>query len=159
MLSRTLLFWKYRLLLLYINIVHISAEVAPRITPKPTDVTELNWSFLVFADWHGAESFAVNPVNDTFSNNTFYNDTLEVLTHINQTYGGDLVILPGDTNNGKWYLKNFHDQLNYYLGIHSLTDNEAIEIGGRNCYSTVKRLFSEAGYDKLLATVGDHEIG
>ena len=131
--------------LLLLNIANASAEDS--------------WSFIVLADWHGAESYAVNPVNDTFSNNTYYNDTLEVLKHINQNYGGDLVILPGDTNNGKWYQKRFHDQLNYYLGLESLTNNEAIAIGGENCYSTMKRVFSKAGYDKILLTLGDHELG
>ena len=122
-------------------------------------IAEDSWSFIVLADWHGSESYAVNPVNDTFSNNTYYDDTLKVLTHINQKYGGDLVILPGDTNNGKWYQKYVHELLNYYLGLESLTNNEAIAIAGKNCYSTMKRVFSKAGYDKVLLALGDHELG
>lgn len=137
--------WQCFALLLYECIITVAAE----------DV----WSFIVLADWHGAESFASNPVNDTFSNNTSYNDMLVVLSHINQTYGGDLVILPGDTNTGKWHQKKFHDALEYYLDLTSLSNNEAITAGGINCYSTIKRIFSEAGYDKLLVGVGDHELG
>ena len=40
-----------------------------------------------------------------------------------------------------------------------MTPNEAIAIGGKNCYSTIKRVFSTAGYDDVLLSVGDHELG
>ncbi len=118
------------------------------------------WSFIVLADWHGAESFAKSPVNDTYSNNTFYNETLDVLRHINTNYGGELVIFPGDTNDGKWYTSALRDELSEGLGYSSdLSIKQGIDIAGTNCYSTVKRLFSEAGYDKILVAIGDHEIG
>jgi hypothetical protein len=117
------------------------------------------WSFLVLADWHGGESFAPNPVNDTYSNNIYYDQQLETLKRIKTNYGGELVVLPGDTNNGKWDKDHFHEQLEEFLGLKDLSRNEAIIMGGENSYSTTKRLFSEAGYDKILVALGDHEIG
>ena len=58
------------------------------------------FSFIVLADWHGAESFAAHPVtrkNDD-DGTQGYHAAIEVLSHINENYGGDLVLLPGDTN-------------------------------------------------------------
>ena len=98
-------------------------------------------------------------MNDTFHNNSAYNDTLEVLSRIHETYGGDLVMLPGDTNNGKWDQELFHVLLHDFLDIQGMTNNETIALGGKNCYSTTKRLFEEAGYDKILVALGDHELG
>lgn len=123
------------------------------------DEADGSWSFIVMADWHGAESFAVDPVNDTRSDNIYYRDMLEVLKYINLTHGGDLVMLPGDTNDGKWHREEFRKNLKERLGYTSLTANEGIAIGGQNCYSTTKRLFAESGYDKILVTIGDHELG
>jgi hypothetical protein len=124
------------------------------------------WSFIVIADWHGAESFALNPVNDETSTTNInkngenaYADTLGVLKHINKNYGGELVVMPGDTNNGKWHEDKVRNRLEKKLEVTEMTTNEAIAIAGENCYSTSKRLFSEAGYDKILLTVGDHELG
>lgn len=52
-----------------------------------------DWSFIVLADWHGAEGFA------TLGNrSTEYNVSIQVLSHIKDNYGGDLVFMPGDTN-------------------------------------------------------------
>lgn len=52
-----------------------------------------DWSFLVIADWHGAEGFAIHR-----DNNEAYQASIEVLSHIKDNYGGELVIIPGDTN-------------------------------------------------------------
>ena len=52
-----------------------------------------DWSFLVIADWHGAENFAKKR-NKAAS----YDAYIAILSHIKDNYGGELVILPGDTN-------------------------------------------------------------
>lgn len=41
----------------------------------------------------------------------------------------------------------------------SLTPNEAISFAGHNCYSITKEIFSTVGFDDVLLSVGDHEIG
>ena len=140
-------------------LLYLTTLLSDTVDAEEGNGSRSEWSFIVLADWHGAESFAPNPVNDTFSNNTYYNETLEVLKHIKTTYGGELVIFPGDTNHGKWYQDRFQEQLELYLGLTDLEYDEAIAIGGKNCYNTTKRLFSEAGYDKMIMALGDHELG
>lgn len=129
------------------------------VVASATDNVDDDWSFIVLADWHGGETFSHSPVNDTLSNNTAYYEQIEVLQHINRTYGGELVLLPGDLNDGKWYTKSFREKLQSEQNLTSLSIDEAVSIGGQNCYSTVKRLFSEAGYEKIIVSVGDHELG
>ena len=58
---------------------------------------------------------------------------------------------------GKWYKKKFIAKISEKHG--PVTSNQAIAIAGNNCYSTTKRIFKKAGYDKVLLAVGDHEIG
>jgi hypothetical protein len=112
--------------------------------------SEEPWSFIVLADWHGAESFAKRPgtASEAWSN------SLGTINHIKQNYGGDLVLLPGDSNTGEWDTEEFIDKFDP-----SLTPQEAVLEAGKNCYGTVKNLFSEGGYKDILMAVGDHEIG
>jgi len=74
--------------------------------------------------------------------------------YINQTYGGDLVFAPGDSNGGKWYEEEY--MAKHYPG---LTPEEVVMEAGKNCYGRMKHLFTEAGYDQLLIAIGDHELG
>ncbi len=111
------------------------------------------WSFIALADWHGGEPFALYPGE---SSETWIK-SLETLTYIKQNYGGDsieLIILPGDTNNGKWDEQEFIKKLDP-----SLLPQQAVLTAGRNCYSTMKKLFSSAGFETMLVAVGDHELG
>ena len=77
-----------------------------------------------------------------------------MLSYINQTYGGDLIFAPGDSNNGKWYKDSYISQ--YFPGK---TPQEAVYAAGVNCYGTMKDLFAQAGQEKFLMAVGDHELG
>ena len=52
-----------------------------------------DWSFLVIADWHGAEGFSIHR-----DRSPGYDAALKVLSHIKVNYGGELVMLPGDSN-------------------------------------------------------------
>ena len=113
------------------------------------------WSFVAFADFHGTNSFSFNRFDngDTDEEKTEWNKKLAVLRSINATYGGDMVLLPGDVNSyGNLETKVFADEL-------GLPEDTAVYVGAFNCYSNVRKLFKEAGYDKVLATVGDHELG
>ena len=123
-----------------------------------------SWNFIVIADWHGAESFALHPVNDTTTNTTdswHYDMNKAILTEIHDKHGGDLVMMPGDTNSGIWSSQKFQRRLRQELGLkkRELSTFEGIEIAGRNCYGTTRRLFREVGYDKCLVSIGDHELG
>ena len=46
---------------------------------------------------HGGESFSRNPGNNSDS----YQKHIKTISYINQTYGGDLIFAPGDSNGGK----------------------------------------------------------
>jgi len=108
------------------------------------------WQFLALADFHGAETFATKP---DFESNS-WKKWLGTLKYIHDKYGGDLVLLPGDTQNGKWTEDNFIEKINS-----ELSPQEAVLLAGRNCYGTMKKLFAQAGYEKILVAVGDHELG
>lgn len=108
------------------------------------------WSFPVLTDWHGAEYFAKNPGNKT----KVYVNHLEDLKHVKQILGGDLLLCPGDTNNGLWYHEKYIDQYKPHLSV-----GERVYEMGRNCYDTTKSLFTESGYPTALVAIGDHEMG
>jgi len=65
-------------------------------------------------------------------------------------------MMPGDSNS---YGPLSNQQIVDKLGISGITTEDSIYLAGLNCYKTVRKLFRKAGYDTLLATVGDHEIG
>lgn len=113
------------------------------------------WSFIVLADPHIAETFASHDETHEWHQNSFAAH-LETVTKIKQDYGGDLLLIPGDTNSGKWYQPSFAKDK---LHDASLTPAEAVAIASRGCYGTLKTLFSQGGYDNLMVAIGDHEIG
>ena len=111
----------------------------------------LNEYRIVLADWHGAESFARNPerfgkIWDGHSSTLKY-----IHTHYDEP---QVIVLPGDSQSGKWYKREFIDALNS-----SLSAEEAVYQAGQNCYRTMKDLFAFAGFMHLLMAVGDHELG
>ena len=114
---------------------------------------ETPWNFLVMADWHGAEFYSHKPVPGQ-PNDVLFNLQKSALEHIRDLYGGDLVLIPGDTNTGEWYRQEWVDK--HFPG-YSIQD--AVYQAGINCYSTIKNLFSSSGYNKVLAAIGDHELG
>jgi len=110
---------------------------------------EEQWSFIVLADWHSAEALAVNPHNETV------NDMLyDQIHHVKNTYGGELVVLPGDSNVGKWDTEAFASKFRP-----ELKRSKRVLLAGRNCYGAMRAIFVEAGYDHILIAVGDHELG
>lgn len=109
------------------------------------------FSMIVIADFHGAETFSYNP--DPRRNQSFQNYK-STLSYIHETYGGEVVLLPGDSNTGKWfetwYLRKF---------FNDKSAADAVYQAGINCYSTLRELFNQAGYYTLLMAIGDHELG
>jgi len=116
------------------------------------------WTYIVLADWHGAENgaetFAIEP-SDGSSPSELFDEQKRVLQHIYDNYGGELVVLPGDSNSGKWHEESFREKFDKPL----MTPEEVIAMAGRNCYSTVRNLFEAVGYNKIFVAIGDHEIG
>ena len=107
------------------------------------------WSFIVLADWHNAESFATKTGNAS-NWDVLYNQ----IHYVKERYGGDLMLLPGDSNNGKWDTDEFAEKFKPWLNV-----RRRILQAGRNCYGTMNKLFRVAGYGQILMAVGDHELG
>ena len=66
---------------------------------------------------------------------------------------------PNFFDSGHWYKKEFIERLSEKYAKKTLTPNESIALAGSNCYSTIRKVFLEAGYDDILLSIGDHEIG
>jgi len=107
------------------------------------------WRFITLADWHMAEMY-VQP--DRYPWGEGYNTAN--LKMLNENFGGELVMLPGDSNNGHWDTEEFIKRFNP-----ALTPAEAILQAGELCYTGMVNSFNEAGYSRLLMAVGDHEVG
>ena len=116
---------------------------------QSTVCAEESWRFIALADWHGAEIY-VQP--NIYPGGEEQNAAS--LKMLKENYGGELVMLPGDSNRGHWdresFIKNFKP---------GLTPAEAILQAGELCYTGMVNAFNEAGYSKLLMAVGDHEVG
>jgi hypothetical protein len=107
------------------------------------------WRFLTLADWHIAEVY-VHP-------NRYPEMEEEIsasLRMLKANYGGEFVMLPGDSNKGHWdtpaFIRSFEP---------GLTPAESILQAGELCYTGMVDAFKEAGYTRLLMAVGDHELG
>ena len=110
---------------------------------------EESWRFLALADWHLAEIYvqpSKYPGGEAYS--------IAGLKMLKENYGGELVMLPGDSNVGHW------DRENFIKGFKpGLTPAESIRQAGELCYTGMVGAFNEAGYSTLLMAVGDHELG
>lgn len=64
------------------------------------------------------------------------------------------MLLPGDSNHGRWYERK-------YVDIHfpGQTIESVVYKASMNCYKLLRKLFYEAGYKIALMAVGDHELG
>ena len=110
------------------------------------------WRFISLADWHWAEKYIMG---DRYQEHkAAVDENIATLTWMKRNYGGDLIILPGDSNSGHWdtpkFIKKFNDKL---------TPKEAILQAGKLCYDGMIDTFEKGGYSTLLMAVGDHEVG
>jgi len=112
--------------------------------------TNEDWSFNVLADWSYSEEFAIDPGKDS----AYWSEKYDLIRHMYETYKGDLIVIPGDTTGGKWDTKEFAE-----IYKPELTVKERILEAARNCHGTMKDVFAQAGYDKILMAIGDHEYG
>ena len=110
---------------------------------------EESWRFITLADWHLAEVY-VHPSKYAGASEA----NLAGLKMLNSNYGGELVMLPGDSNRGHWDTPEFIQS--FKVG---LTPAQAIRQAGELCYTGMVNAFQEAGYTRLLMAVGDHELG
>ena len=116
---------------------------------QSTATAEEPWRFITLADWHLAEIYVQSGRYPGVVGRN-----LAGLKMLKDNYGGELVMLPGDSNKGHWdtdkFIKSFNPKL---------TPAEAILQAGELCYTGMVNAFNEAGYTQLLMAVGDHEVG
>ena len=129
-------------------------EAYRMVTPEQQTKSEDSWRFIAIADLHTMTWFSWADPSQSRGNKA-YNEQLNVLTHIHETYGGELVFMPGDAVS---YGNLSLDKIVRLLGG-DLSQGEAVYRAGVNCYNITRELFKDSGYDTLLATVGDHELG
>ena len=115
--------------------------------------SEEPWVFLVMTDLHAAEFYSHSPVfGEPGDGDTLYASQRLCLQDIHNQYGGELIIIPGDLNGGKWSRQKWIDKFSP-----NTSPQEAVFKAGTNCYKTVKNLFSQSGYDKILVGIGDRK--
>ena len=113
---------------------------------------DASWRFLSLADWHWAEKHIMGERFKDYPASVDQNiDTLKLMK---RDYGGDLIILPGDSNGGHWDTPKFIKKFNA-----KLTPKQSILQAGKLCYEGMIDTFERGGYPNLLMAVGDHEVG
>ena len=127
----------------------LTTVIAALLLIQSTARAEEPWRFITLADWHLAELY-VQP--SRFPGGMEQN--VAGLKMLKAQYGGELVMLPGDSNGGHWDTEQFIKSFNP-----KLTPAESILQAGELCYTGMVGAFKEAGYSRLLMAVGDHELG
>jgi Laminin G domain./Calcineurin-like phosphoesterase. len=112
-------------------------------------------SFIVISDQHLFTAF-YNDDNPE-KKQEVWDSSMEVLSFIKEQYGGDLVMMPGDSVSfGGQSNEDIKDRLNATM---EMSMNEVVYTAGYTCYTTARQLYNAVGYDTILAAVGDHELG
>jgi len=111
------------------------------------------WRFLTLADWHWAEKYIFTGEPSTAVAAAIAEDVAAVKM-LKQNYGGDLILLPGDSNGGHWDRPDFIKRK-----FPGLSAKESILKAGHLCYSGMIDSFKKGGYSTLIMAVGDHEVG
>jgi Concanavalin A-like lectin/glucanases superfamily len=127
----------------------LTKVIAVLLLMQSTARAEEPWRFLALADWHLAEIY-VQP--DKYPEGIA--TVADGLKMLKANYGGELVMLPGDSNVGHWDTKQFIKSFKP-----GLTPADSILQAGELCYTGMVEAFNEAGYSKLLMAIGDHEVG
>ena len=127
----------------------LTTAIAVLLLMQSTARAEEPWRFITLADWHLAEVYVHS---DEYPEMT--EEILASLKMLKANYGGELVMLPGDSNVGHWDTDEFIKRFNP-----KLIPAESILQAGELCYTGMVNTFNEAGYSRLLMAVGDHELG
>ena len=114
------------------------------------------WRFLVISDWHSAEKY-VFPERKGRPEDIARD--VEIVKYLKTTFGGDFILMAGDTNAGTWDRTDFKNALATDMGKENLTKEEAVLEAGRRCYGRMMSSFRHGGYSQVLLAHGDHEAG
>ena len=111
------------------------------------------WRFLNLADWHTAEKYVWRAKTPDKVAEGMAQDQKKV-ERLKRTFGGELIIMPGDTNGGHWDTAQFISSF-----APEAKPEQVILAAGHACYATMRDVFTRGGYPKIFLAVGDHELG
>lgn len=133
------------------------------------------WRWVNLSDWHQAEGYARLWEGDISGKGggagwgargheslAAYEawqvaQDVAVLGRLKADYGGEVLLIPGDTNGGHWHSPAYRSGMrSVYPG---LDDAEVVRRAAYMCYGGFRYAVERAGYDRILVAVGDHEIG
>ena len=131
------------------------------------------WRFIDAPDLHNVELFAEiweDAWTDDFDSYEAYRKhhleiKLKKFKRIQETYGAELFVSPGDCNNGRWDAWGWSKNVAYrtkFLSIPeyaNLNKQEVILKASQYCYSALNELVFGSGYKEFFMAVGDHELG
>ncbi len=113
---------------------------------------DASWRFISLADWHSAEKHIMRDRDKGLDAKIA--EDIATIKRIKRGFGGELILLPGDSNGGHWdtpkFIKKFKP---------GLTVEQSILQAGKLCYQGMIDVFMQGGYDTLIMAVGDHELG
>ena len=114
---------------------------------------EKPWRFILLADWHSAEKYTQSQ-NDPDWLQAAVDEDVANVKMLKENYGGELILMPGDSNGGHWDTSKFIKKFKQ-----GLKPEESILQAGKLCYDGMISSFKKGGYSKLIMAVGDHEVG
>ncbi len=112
----------------------------------------VGWRSILLSDWHLGEKYVFSTRSDEIQND------VNITSFLKESFGGDLILIPGDTNAGFWSTEAFRERMSEDIG-YSVTNEFAVLEAGRRCYGGVLDTFRKGGYWKVLVAFGDHEAG
>jgi hypothetical protein len=110
------------------------------------------WRMLVMPDWHLGEKYVFDTKPDEVTND------IKIINYLKRDYGGELVLIPGDTNAGFWSTESFRQEMSDHVG-YAVSENDAVLMAGERCYKGLLNSFRHGGYWNVLVAFGDHEGG
>jgi len=132
------------------------------------------WRWINLADWHSAEKYVQvwktsakgmktrgwgekGYASLEVYENAMRSRNVALISRIKKDYGGELMVIPRDTQAGHWERPEFRASMrSVYPG---LSDVAIVIQASHLRYGGVCNAFTKAGYDTMLVAVGDHEIG
>ena len=126
------------------------------------------WRFLDMPDWHNAEKY-VTVWSGAWSGQGYASyaayrsaklaQDQAVAQTLSSTFGGDLIIIPGDLQNGHWWDTEFVNNFKSVPAYSGLSASQVVIEASHLCYTGLKESFNAGGYPTMLVAVGDHEVG
>lgn len=102
----------------------------------------VGWRMIVLSDWHLGEKYVFDTKPDEVEND------IKIIKLLKESYGGDFIMIPGDTNAGFWSTDSFHEKMNNDLG-YNISKERAVLMGGQRCYNGLLSSFRKGGYWKV----------